>query len=45
MPRIMFFNKTWIFTFNSVFLNYTTTIKANTEEELKVVENLKKIPV
>lgn len=37
----MFFNKTWIFIFNSVFLNYSTPIKADTEE-LKVVENLEK---
>lgn len=42
MPRIMFFNKTWIFIFNSVFLNYSTAMKAHTEEDLKVVENLKK---
>ena len=38
----LFFNKTWIFIFNSVFLNYSTAMKAHTEEDLKVVENLKK---
>lgn len=38
--NVFFFYKTWIFIFNSVFLNYSTPIKANTEKELKMVKNL-----